>query len=130
MTGSARYEQNQAALHGKGRGSYLELDHISLTYQAGTPFETPALRDISLRVNAGERLAIAGPVGSGKSSLLGVLAGVEPPRPAGSSMKAGRSPAAGSRPREASASHFSPPRTASLKSRSWMMSLFRRGGSV
>ncbi|MHB9112062.1 MAG: ATP-binding cassette domain-containing protein [Thermoleophilia bacterium] len=61
------------------RGSRLELENVSLTYNAGTPFAAAALREVTLAVEAGERLAIAGPVGSGKSTLLAVIAGVEPP---------------------------------------------------
>jgi putative ABC transport system ATP-binding protein len=37
------------------------------------------LTDVSLRVAPGEALAVVGPSGSGKSSLLALLAGLEPP---------------------------------------------------
>jgi ABC-type lipoprotein export system ATPase subunit len=37
------------------------------------------LDDVSLRALAGEALAVTGPSGSGKSSLLSILAGLEPP---------------------------------------------------
>ena len=49
----------------------LTLNRVSKSYTDGT--ETPALHDISLSVAAGEFLAIMGPSGSGKSSLLHIL---------------------------------------------------------
>jgi energy-coupling factor transporter ATP-binding protein EcfA2 len=57
----------------------LELRHADLSYQRGSPFESQALAGVSLTVEPGERLGIAGPVGSGKSSLLAVLAGIVEP---------------------------------------------------
>lgn len=49
----------------------LEARNVSLSYGA-----TPALRDVSLRVDAGATVALMGASGSGKSSLLHCLAGV------------------------------------------------------
>ncbi|WP_445330613.1 ABC transporter ATP-binding protein [Streptomyces sp. GSL17-111] len=51
----------------------LALDRVRLTYPDGDRRLT-ALDDVSLRVAAGELVAVAGPSGSGKSSLLAVAA--------------------------------------------------------
>ena len=40
----------------------------------------PVLRGISLRIEHGEVVVILGPNGMGKSTLLGVMAGVLPPQ--------------------------------------------------
>ena len=49
--------------------SALELRSISKVYGRGAA-EVQALRDVSLAVAAGEMVAVMGPSGSGKSSLL------------------------------------------------------------
>jgi putative thiamine transport system ATP-binding protein len=54
----------------------LELDHITLA----TPQRRVLVRDLSARVAGGQVLAVMGESGSGKSSLLGLLAGTLPER--------------------------------------------------
>lgn len=57
----------------------LEAQHISLSYaQKGNA--KPVLNDVSLQLKAGEVLAVLGFSGSGKSSLLRVLAGLKKPQ--------------------------------------------------
>jgi ATP-binding cassette subfamily F protein uup len=48
----------------------LTLDHVSLAYG-----HVPLLEDVSLRIDPGERVALIGRNGSGKSSLLKVVGG-------------------------------------------------------
>ena len=56
----------------------LTLKDVSLTYgNAASPY--PALRDVDLAVAAGEHLAIVGSSGSGKSSLLNMITGIDRP---------------------------------------------------
>jgi putative tryptophan/tyrosine transport system ATP-binding protein len=55
----------------------IELRHIHKTYNPGTPAEVRALQDVSLRVEKGSFLVIVGSNGSGKSSLLNIVAGAD-----------------------------------------------------
>jgi len=56
----------------------IACEHASLAYTDGTR-TTYALRDVSLALPSGRFIGIMGPSGSGKSSLLYVLAGLKPP---------------------------------------------------
>jgi len=58
--------------------SVLELRSISKVYGRGAA-EVQALRDVSLTVRAGEMVAVMGPSGSGKSSLLTIAGTLEDP---------------------------------------------------
>jgi energy-coupling factor transport system ATP-binding protein len=54
----------------------LELDMVSHTYAAGSPWAQPALRDINLTIQPREGVLIVGGNGSGKSTLAWIMAGV------------------------------------------------------
>ena len=54
----------------------IDARDVTLRFGSGTA-AVDVLRGVSLQVYAGERLAILGPSGSGKSSLMAVLAGLE-----------------------------------------------------
>jgi len=57
-----------------GEGS-LELEHVSFGYA-----DNDVLHDVSLRVPLGERLALVGPTGAGKSTLAKIIARFYDPR--------------------------------------------------
>ena len=52
----------------------LELENISLSFGAHS-----VLNNFSLRLSAGERIALTGPSGCGKTSLLRIIAGLQKP---------------------------------------------------
>ncbi len=54
----------------------IDAENVTLGFGSGEA-RVEVLRSVSLQVKAGERLAILGPSGSGKSSLMAVLAGLE-----------------------------------------------------
>ena len=52
------------------------LKNVSFSYSKKTPLETPALRDINLRIEKGEFVGILGEKGAGKSTLLKLFNGL------------------------------------------------------
>jgi ATP-binding cassette, subfamily B, bacterial len=58
-----------AADGGNSEIERIELEHVTFAYDNGHP----VLNDVSLRVRAGETIAIVGPTGGGKSTLVNVI---------------------------------------------------------
>ena len=57
----------------------ITLESVNYTYQAGTPFEGRALFDINLRIKEGSYTAFIGQTGSGKSTIMQLLNGLNVP---------------------------------------------------
>jgi ATP-binding cassette, subfamily B, bacterial len=53
---------------GRARGT-IDIEHLDFAYESGRP----VLRDFSLHIDAGATVALVGPPGSGKSTLIRVL---------------------------------------------------------
>lgn len=71
-----------------GFKSELRVNSISLTYPNG---KDPALAGVSFELNEGDSLAIVGPSGAGKTSLVDVILGVLSPQ-SGDVLLSGKSP--------------------------------------
>jgi len=53
----------------------IALDDIHVTFAAGTPLETKAIRGVDLAIPTGQFVTVIGSNGAGKSTLLNVLTG-------------------------------------------------------
>lgn len=65
----------------------IVLEEVNYIYHKGSPFEHHALHDISMRIPSGIFAAILGPTGSGKSTLIQLIAGLL--RPTSGSIRVG-----------------------------------------
>ena len=73
-----RLEREHNPKHAAGfaiRGE-VTLENVTFRYGAN---ETPALRDVSISVRAGQKIALVGRSGSGKTTLAGLLLNLYPP---------------------------------------------------
>ena len=62
----------------ESRQPLIELDHVNRVYLT-EEVETHALSDVSLRVDRGEYVAVAGPSGGGKTTLLSLVGLLDTP---------------------------------------------------
>ena len=53
----------------------LQIEHLTHTYSAGTPFQRSAVDDMNLSMMDGEFLGIIGHTGSGKSTIIKLMTG-------------------------------------------------------
>ena len=51
----------------------VEFSHVSFTYDKGTAAETKVLEDVSFKVNPGETIALVGPTGAGKTTIVNLI---------------------------------------------------------
>lgn len=57
----------------------IKLKDVNLTYSPGTPFSADALIDVNLEIERNQIVAVIGHTGSGKSTLVQVMAGLQKP---------------------------------------------------
>ncbi len=57
----------------------VTLEHVTHTYQPGSPFQATAIRDVSLTIREGEFVALIGHTGCGKSTLVQHINGLLKP---------------------------------------------------
>ncbi|MBE3577772.1 MAG: ABC transporter ATP-binding protein [Limnochordales bacterium] len=62
---------------GSARGFSIAAERISFSYPGS---EVPVIRDVTLHINAGERIAIVGENGAGKTTLVKLLIGLYQPQ--------------------------------------------------
>ena len=71
--GSERVDGKATYLDG-GKAPVIEMTHVTFSYEGGTP----VLKDVQFSIEKGKRVAIVGPSGGGKSTLLKLILGYYP----------------------------------------------------
>ena len=51
----------------------VEFSRVSFTYDKGTPAETKVLEEVSFQVQPGETIALVGPTGAGKTTIVNLI---------------------------------------------------------
>lgn len=51
----------------------VEFDRVSFTYDQGTPAETKVLENVSFQIEPGESIALVGPTGAGKTTIVNLI---------------------------------------------------------
>ena len=51
----------------------VDFSNVSFTYDRGTPAETKVLENVSFHVNPGETIALVGPTGAGKTTIVNLI---------------------------------------------------------
>ncbi|MCM1283071.1 MAG: ABC transporter ATP-binding protein/permease [Muribaculaceae bacterium] len=51
----------------------VEFSHVSFTYDRGTPAETKVLEDVNFTIQPGETIALVGPTGAGKTTVVNLI---------------------------------------------------------
>ncbi|VAW66970.1 Lipoprotein-releasing system ATP-binding protein LolD [hydrothermal vent metagenome] len=79
MSFTATFSDSQMFPNGTGSPIVMEAVDLCMTFKDGGGSELDILKNVSLAVRAGEKVAIVGASGSGKSTLLHLLGGLDKP---------------------------------------------------
>lgn len=66
-----RNEENAKAM--PGISGEVKFENVSFTYDEGTPSETAVLRNVNFCITPGETIALVGPTGAGKTTIVNLI---------------------------------------------------------